>query len=424
MKNRIRLTFLGDLMCQKEQSQAARLRHGTYQYHDTFSDVRHLFEDSDLVIANLETPLAGEAAGYSNETFRFNTPDSFVAALRDAGIDFVSIANNHILDRGIAGLDRTIQILCNYGMSYTGAYSSAQDADAIDIREIGGLKIAILAFTYGTNSEFYGAPLPAGETWRVDLLRAQSPKPSPQAVRKGLRRPLRYYIPLRARMALSALAGKKTRRVPDYIADNVAPDQTQREIDLPFLARTKEKILRARELADIVIVLPHMGGQYNPAPGSYTRHMAEWISRLGPDAIIANHPHVPLGCQVNDRSLTAYSLGNFCFNPSDGCFVPGQYADHGIVLHLDLCTRDKRVLSASFQVTRTVVEPDGFALVRPVSDYYRDATDLLVKEKIMIDNEAVVNRFRGGCENVAVQSVYELPAPTPRSCRTPIAKGF
>jgi poly-gamma-glutamate synthesis protein (capsule biosynthesis protein) len=424
MKEQIRITFVGDLMCQKEQSKAARQRHGTYHYHNIFAGVRHLFHDSDLVIGNLETPLAGEADGFSMETFRFNTPDSFVEAVRDAGINFVSIANNHILDRGIAGLERTIRVLHEYSVGHTGAYSKPKEAEEIEIREIGGLKIAILAFTYGTNSEFYGEPLPSDQTWRVDLLRAQSAKPTSQAVRNGSRRPLKYYFPLQVRMALSALAGKKTRSVPGYIADNVTPDQIQREIDLPFLARTKEKILRARELADIVIVLPHMGGQYNPAPGSYTRHMAEWISRLGPDAMIANHPHVPLGCQVDDRCLTAYSLGNFCFNPSDGCFVPSQYADHGIVLHLDLCTREKRILSASFQVTRTVVEPDGFALVRSVSDDYRDANDILVKERIMVDNEAVVNRFRGGYANVAVQSVYELPAPTTRSCHTTIAEDF
>lgn len=424
MKDRIRLTFLGDLMCQKEQSLAAYQRYGAFQYHETFSSVRHLFKGSDFVIGNLETPLAGEASGYSTETFRFNTPDAFVEALRGAGIDFVSIANNHILDRGIAGLDRTIQILRDHGMGYTGAYSSAQDADAIDIREIGGLKIAILAFTYGTNSEFYGEPLPAGETWRVDLLRAQSPKPSSQTTGSAPGRPLKYYLPLRVRIALSALAGKKTRSVPDYIADNVAPDQTEREIDMPFLRRTKEKILRARGLADIVIVLPHMGGQYNPAPGFYTRHMAEWISRLGPDAIVANHPHVPLGCQMNDRCLTAYSLGNFCFNPTDGCFVPGQYADHGIVLHLDLCTREKRVLSASFQVTKTIVEHDGLAVVRPVWDQYRDTTDLLLKQKIMIDNEAVVNRFSSRCGKIAVQNTHELTIPTNQTCRTPIAEDF
>lgn len=424
MKDKIPLTFLGDLMCQKEQSQAAHQRHGAFQYHETFASVRHLFEGSDLVIGNLETPLAGEASGYSNETFCFNTPDAFVEALSDAGIDFVSIANNHILDRGIVGLDRTIQILRDHGMGYTGAYSSAQDADSIEIREIGGLKIAILAFTYGTNSEFYGEPLPADETWRVDLLRAQSPKPSSQTTGSAPGRPLKYYLPLRVRIALSALAGKKTRSVPDYIADNVAPDQTEREIDLPFLKRTKEKILRARGLADIVIVLPHMGGQYNPAPGLYTRHIAEWISRLGPDAIVANHPHVPLGCQINDRCLTAYSLGNFCFNPSDGCFVPGQYADHGIVLHLDLCTRAKRVLTASFQVTKTIVENDGLAVVRPVWDHYRDTIDLLLKQKIMIDNEAVVNRFRSGCGKIAVQNIHKLTIPTNQTCRTPIAEDF
>ena len=100
MKDRIRITLIGDLMCQKEQSHAAMTRYGAYRYEEAFAPVRRLFEKSSYVIGNLETPLTGDSCGYSQETFRFNTPDSFLEALQWVGVNFVSTANNHILDRG------------------------------------------------------------------------------------------------------------------------------------------------------------------------------------------------------------------------------------------------------------------------------------------------------------------------------------
>lgn len=410
MNNKIRLSFVGDLMCQKEQSHAAMARHGAYRYEEAFAPVRSLFEKSAYVIGNLETPLAGESFGYSDETFRFNSPDSFLDAIQSIGVSFVSTANNHILDRGIRGLEETLHCLDRHGMEHSGTYLSAADSERIFIKEIGGIKIALLSFTYGTNSESYGDPLPKDEEWRVDLLRKQPAKTMLESVSPTLKSHLQRWLPLRIKVALSALGGKTQRQVPDYVADNVHPKEINCQTNNPFLERARAKILRAKELADVVIILPHIGGQYNPSPGEYSKWTMQWIADLGADLIVANHPHVPLRCgRFENGCLGAYALGNFCFNPSDGCFVPNQLAEYGIVMQMDISTSTRKITEVFFQVVKTTVEPDGFATVHPVHSLIESTRDPLARQKLLIENEAVVNRFRGSAGTVLPLDAYPLP---------------
>ncbi len=60
-----------------------------------------MFTEADYVIANFETPMAGEEAVYTDSYYVFNSPDSYADALKAAGIDFVSTANNHVFDHGV-----------------------------------------------------------------------------------------------------------------------------------------------------------------------------------------------------------------------------------------------------------------------------------------------------------------------------------
>lgn len=407
MSDHIRITLLGDLMCQKEQTAAALMRHGKLDYRDGFTSVKGLLAKSDYVIGNLETPITHSLNGLSDQSSRFNTHSSFLDAIQDAGIDFLSIANNHILDRGITGLDETLAELELRKLNHSGAYKTREASEEIFIKEIHGLKVALLSFTYGTNSEYYGLPLDSQETWRVDLLKEQEPRLS-QTIRPQ-QKYLRRFLPMRLKIALSALSGKQQRRFPGYIGDNVSPSRIGSTADEPYLSRAISKIKRAKECADIVIVLPHIGGQYNPSPGKYSKWIMKRIAAAGADAIIANHPHVPLRCERFDEGcFGTYSLGNFCFNPSDGSVVPGQLAEYGMVLHLEFSRTTKSVYRAFFQVVKTVVESDGFATVHHLPDLYAEESDEILREKLMIDNETLVNRFGMGGESVAVENEYEI----------------
>ena len=72
----IKISFLGDIMCEPLLLKAAKI-HNTYDFSRVFLNVKGLLADSDYVVGNLETPLAGEEAGLVNELFSFNAPDEF-----------------------------------------------------------------------------------------------------------------------------------------------------------------------------------------------------------------------------------------------------------------------------------------------------------------------------------------------------------
>jgi poly-gamma-glutamate synthesis protein (capsule biosynthesis protein) len=407
MKNEIKLTFVGDIMCQREQSAAAWLRHGAYIYDQTFSAVTKLFAESDYVIGNLETPIAGSDLEYTSEPARFNTPATFLDALKNAGIDFLSTANNHCLDRGILGMQRTLENLQSRGFDYTGTYATKESSEQIFIKEIGGIKIALLSFTYGTNSEFYGVPLQDVETWRVDLLKKQ-PRLAIENIQKwSLRSSIKAILPVRIKLGISALLGRTNVRIPDFVADNVNPSEINSPAHHYFLTRAKEKIQRAKNLADFVIVLPHLGGQYNPAPGDYHKWTMQWMAQSGVDAIIANHAHTPLRCEkFCNGCIGAYALGNFCFTPYIGWFIPNSLSEYGVVLNLFISISERKITRATYSIVKTIIEPDGFASVHPVSELIVSEKDAISRERLLIENEAVVNRFGGMSGTVIPKADY------------------
>jgi poly-gamma-glutamate synthesis protein (capsule biosynthesis protein) len=409
MSDEIKITFIGDIMCQREQNIATHSRSGAPGYDETFSAVTGRFRDSDYVVGNLETPIAGEALGYTSDSSRFNTPETFLDALKNAGIDFLTTANNHSLDRGIPGLDRTIEHLRSRQFGFTGTYSTQEESDRIFVKDIKGLKIAFLSFTYGTNSEYYGDPLPPDEEWRIDLLKKQQVRPIPNPSTRGFITRVGAILPQRIWMALSALKGKTRPSIPDFVADNVSPHAIDAPEHATYIARAKEKIQRAKELADIVVLLPHIGGQYNPAPGAYHKWTMHWMAETGVDVIVANHAHTSLRCEnFANGCIGAYALGNFCFTPGVGWFLPNTLSEYSIALDLYLSKKEKRLTRTSFSVLKTIVAADGFASVHPVAELLAQEKDPVSRERLVIENEAVVNRFRGTSGTVVPNEQYSF----------------
>jgi poly-gamma-glutamate synthesis protein (capsule biosynthesis protein) len=86
--------------------------------------------------------------------------------LKDAGFDLLSTANNHCNDKREAGLLRTLDVLDKIGLDHTGTFRTALEQDVITIKNINGIRFAVLSYTYGTN----GIPLVAGHDFTVNLL--------------------------------------------------------------------------------------------------------------------------------------------------------------------------------------------------------------------------------------------------------------
>ena len=145
------LVFAGDIMQHESQMKAAfDPAKGSYDYRGVFEGVKPWIQSADIAIANLELTFGGKPyTGYP----QFSAPDEFLAAIKDAGFDVLVTANNHSVDRGRSGLERTLRRLDSAGLLHTGTF-----ADTLDflnhyplILEARGFRISLLNYTYGTN---------------------------------------------------------------------------------------------------------------------------------------------------------------------------------------------------------------------------------------------------------------------------------
>lgn len=153
----VRLCFAGDLMVHTPQLTVARRREG-YDFTGPFEWVADRFRRSDLGVVNLETTLTdgGRYTGYP----LFRSPKTLADALVFMGVDVALLANNHCCDGGGEGIDTTIRELKRRGVAHTGVFVDGEDfGDNHPLMiERGGIRIALLNYTYGTN----GMPVPRG----------------------------------------------------------------------------------------------------------------------------------------------------------------------------------------------------------------------------------------------------------------------
>ncbi|NLV88654.1 MAG: CapA family protein [Tissierellia bacterium] len=148
----IKILAVGDIMFHSPQYNAAFNKEiNEYDFTSVFKYVKKYIESVDLAIGNLETVIAGEEVGYSGYP-RFNTPEAALFAIKEAGFDILSTANNHSLDQGKAGLINTIDNIHKYGMKNIGTY---KEENTILVEEINEIKIGFLSYTYGLNGMDY-----------------------------------------------------------------------------------------------------------------------------------------------------------------------------------------------------------------------------------------------------------------------------
>ena len=152
---RVSIIFAGDVMMHTPQITKAKRDNG-YDFNSCFRYVKPLFERADFTVANLETTLTDNPpySGYPS----FRSPAQLAQTLATAGVDVAVTANNHSLDAGAKGVSSTIDILEQYGVKSTGTFRDSLDYKARNPLWLNkkGLKIALLAYTYGTN----GVPVP------------------------------------------------------------------------------------------------------------------------------------------------------------------------------------------------------------------------------------------------------------------------
>ena len=267
-----RIRVVGDLMVHIKQLRIAEQADGSYDFHPQYALIADSLANADYTIANLETTIGKhENMAYSGFPM-FNTPESLLDTIKDAGIDFLTLANNHMLDRYFEGMVRTVDWVEKYGFDHGGANRSPEEQAAPIVVEVNGIKLGFLCYTQMTNGM---------EEWCTDDVS-------------------RYGV--------------------NYLrkADPVAEVQKLRDAG-----------------AEFIIALPHWGEEYQRRPESYIVTAAQKLVAAGVDAVLGSHPHMVqpvkfVEAEAADgttrRGLVAYSLGNFISNMSV------QYTDSGIIL--------------------------------------------------------------------------------------------
>ena len=151
-ETRARFIFIGDIMVHDQQLDAAKRKDGTYDFSPSFRRVKPLLKGAFLV-GNLETVFAGTGKKLKYAGFPlFNTPDVFTENLtEDLEVDLLSLANNHIFDRGASGARRTTEVLDSADIAWTGlGVGDIPSNDAI-LLENNGIRAAFINHSYGSN---------------------------------------------------------------------------------------------------------------------------------------------------------------------------------------------------------------------------------------------------------------------------------
>ncbi len=149
----VSFSFIGDLMCHVPQMTNAKQADGTYDFNPSFKEITSFLSSADVTMGNLECTFAGKGRPYGGYP-AFNSPDEYLAAIKNSGVDFLCTANNHSMDTGEEGLQRTLKKVRENNFASTGTFDSQRDRDSIRVIEIKGMKIAVLNYTYGTNGAY------------------------------------------------------------------------------------------------------------------------------------------------------------------------------------------------------------------------------------------------------------------------------
>ena len=271
IRSAVSISFVGDLILLRDQVYGAYdLKTGEYNFAPLFQYASRYLAGSDLSVGVFEGPMAGNKVEYSTSTLhdgiplRLNFPDSFARAIKAAGIGFVTTANNHVLDMGISGAQRTLDVLDQVGLAHAGSYRSEYDKAQRDIPviEVKGLKLAILTYTYGSNSY-----------------------------------PDEYFVDPRN----------------SYLTSTIVSPAS------PLFAKSKEAVLNDFRRAkakhpDTIVVLPHMGAYFSHIPDDFEKTWAGIFVDAGADLVVADHPHAvqPIEWRQTNRGLKKYSLIAYC----------------------------------------------------------------------------------------------------------------
>jgi len=380
-------------MCEKPLLKASHIKNNEYNFDKVFEVMKPTFEKSDYVIGNLETISAGNELGYTNHIYSFNTPKQFIRSIKDSGIDMVTTATNHSLDRGIKGLKENLLTLEKYNLENIGTYLNPEERERIFYKEIEGLKIAFLNYTYGTNTHINGEILKEDELFHIGLLKSQDDeinryelKQNPKSFKGKLSKIFFKIFTLEQWLKFKKVIRKKH--------NQAYQDNDLSIINEQYLDNIKSDIEKAKSNADFTIVCMHSGGQFHPEPGKFSEYMMKFMDENGVDVVVGNHPHV---VQKSDNFINgmvgAYSLGNFSISPSSVYIINEDLPEYSIMLHLYLGKFSKEIEKITFSILKIEESESGNLKVYPITELIKKNKTENERRRVISNTTIIYNRF-------------------------------
>lgn len=285
------ISATGDILMHMPCVRPGLTSDGSYDFSPYFTHLQSYVEKADYAVANLETTLAGLDNGYEYSGYpNFNCPDGIVTTMKEVGFDMLLTANNHTYDTTTAGFFRTQQVIAEHGLDHIGTKES-EDIDDYLIKEIDGIRIGMICYTYETNSDPENVSLNGGSNFKEN--------------EKGL--------------------------INVFLKDDVAGFSRDLSQDIADMEA---------DGAEAIVLYIHWGEEYQLKQNAQQEAMAQAACDLGVDVIVGGHPHViqPMDLLTSQtdpehKTVCLYSTGNALSNQRLGniSYVKTAHTEDGIL---------------------------------------------------------------------------------------------
>ena len=293
------LNFVGDIMIARRYEDDGGILE-TGGVASIFNPTRSLLGDAaDLTIANLECTMSLTGPEHPTKSVTYRGSEEYVPGIAEAGIDLVSLANNHTLDYGLVGLQNTQQALANNGILYSGSGANSEEAYQPVFTNNKGVSIAWLANCDRTGQYNNAQP----------YLNAGYSKP-------GFADLTPYYLlqQINAVNDVADLVVMEMHAGSEYSYSPGAGYDGYYGPEIPaeewFAPREITKNMDQSQESD-------EDENYSPfldVPHMWDREIRHFAIDSGTDLVVVHHPHIIQGFEVYHDKLIAHSLGNFVFD--------------------------------------------------------------------------------------------------------------
>lgn len=247
-----RVVANGDILLHDILYTSARQADGSYDFNPYFTYIKEWIEGADLAIGDFEGTISPDfpLAGYP----LFNAPPEIAQTLKDTGYDVVDLAHNHILDSHLDGAFNTVKTFKDLGIDSVGVYTEDRANQDFLIKEVNGIKMAILGYAYAYNG----------------------------------------------------------------MEGNLTDEEYQKHMSDLDEVKMQAELEAAEKVADVTIVIPQMGVEYSLEPTAEQKDLYHKMISWGADVVFGGHPHVAEPSEIvehdGENKLIIYSMGNFISN--------------------------------------------------------------------------------------------------------------